>query len=132
MLLEYCRAMARQPRASRGTALGRLSWTTPDYCGEKSFTFFINGEDVGMNFFERPEWLWPVEMAIEADLVTYLRLGLVDPFILGIWEDLAPNERLDATDFLQRHLLGVSQITIGLVFHHARSTADRHSKSSVQ
>ena len=61
------------------------------------------------------------EVSGEGNLVSDLRLGGVYPGIRHVRQDLPPEERFDAAFFEQRHLLGVAQAGIRLVFHHRGS-----------
>jgi hypothetical protein len=81
--------------------------------------FLLDGEDVGADLLQRAQRLRLVEVPREADLVADLGGVFLDPGVGRVGQHLAADEGLDAAFFEQRHLLGVAQVGVGLVFDDA-------------
>ena len=112
-------------------ALPRISLilAAPYDLAQQPFGFFLNGQNVGADLFERAQRLRLVEVPREADLVADLGGVFLDPGIGRVGQHLAADEGLDAAVFEQRNLLGVAQIGVGLVFDVRVSCRLRASRS---
>src|SRR5689334_16435077 len=82
---------------------------------EETFTFLLQRQNVGANFFESPQRLRFVKVAGEADFVADLHAVRNIPGIRRVRQDFSAQKSLDAAFFQKRYLLGVAEIRIGFV-----------------
>ena len=117
-----------------GVFQGRIAscLAATDDLGQQPLGLPLQRQNVGADLLQCAQRLRLVEVAGEADLVADLdALGVV-PGIGCVGQHLAAQERLDATFFQQRHLLGVAQVGVGLVFDHGRLAVDGRLEQTVQ
>src|SRR5690349_8865115 len=90
-----------------------------DYLLQQPFRFLLQSTDIRTDLVKGAQHRRLVEMAGEADFVADLGGVDIDPGVRGIGANFPVEEGFNSSLFQKRHLFGVPQFRIGLVFDNA-------------